>query len=120
MAHTGHNIGGEGGGTFKNEAPHPDAAAAGLVDSLCSSSCSEPDVPTPSPLFADKEVGFPVASVEVKAASLPVPLENMAGMPVSKVDVLAAAVLAPEPNLLAGIVAGLAAGLNRDDCGAGV
>ena len=119
MAQPGSNVGG-GGGTFRNEVPHPDAAAAGFADSLPSSSCSEPDLSTPSPLFANKELGLPVASVEANSASLPVPLENMAGMPVSKVDVLAAAVPAPEPTLLAGIVAGLAAGSNRDDCGAGV
>ena len=112
--------GGEGEGTFRNEAPHPDAAAAGFADSLCSSSCSEPDLTTPSPLFANDGLGFPVASAEAKAASFPVPLMHMAGMPVSKVDVLAAAVPAPEPTLLAGIVAGLAAGLNKDECGAGV
>jgi len=115
----------EGGGekrwvTIRNEAPHPDAAAAGFADSLPSSSCSEPDLSTPSPLFANNGSDFPVASVEAKAASFPVPLENIAGMPVSKVDVLAAAVPASEPTLLAGTVAGLAVGLNRDDCGAGV
>ena len=109
-----------GGCTLKNEAPHPDAAAAGLADSLPLSSCSEPALATPSPLCTNDGSDFPVASVEAKAASFPAPLENMAGMPVAKVDVLAAAVPAPEPNLLAGIVAGLAAGLNRDDCGAGV
>ena len=111
---------GRGWGTFRNEAPHPDAAAAGFADFLCSSSCSEPDLSTPTPLFANNGSNFPVSSVEAKAASLPVPLENMAGMPVPKADVLAAAVPAPEPTLLAGMVAGLAACLNRDDCGAGV
>jgi len=117
MAQPGSNV---SRGTLRNEDPHPDAAAVGFADSLPSTSWSEPDLPTPSPLFANNEFGFPAASVEGKAASLPVPLENMAGMPVSKVDVLAAAVPASEPNRLAGMVAGLAAGSNRDDCGAGV
>ena len=114
------NMRGRGWGTFRNEVPHPDAAAAaaGFADSLPSLASSEPDLSSPSPLLANTELGFPVASVEAKAASLP--SENIAGTPVSTVDVLAASVPALTPNLLAGIVAGLAAGLNRDDCGAGV